>query len=47
MTQEQIENIEETINWFFNGNWIEEDIKEVEEPDVFGLISEECEMENV
>ena len=26
MTQFQLENIEETINWFFSGNWIEEDI---------------------
>ena len=26
MTQLQLENIEETINWFFSGNWIEEDI---------------------
>ena len=26
MTQLQLENIEETINWLFSGNWIEEDI---------------------
>lgn len=26
MTQLQLENIEETINWFFSGNWTEEDI---------------------
>lgn len=26
MTQLQLENIEETTNWFFSGNWIEEDI---------------------
>ena len=26
MTQLQLENIEETINWFFSGNWIEEEI---------------------
>lgn len=26
MTQLQLENIQETINWFFSGNWIEEDI---------------------
>ncbi len=24
MTIEQIENIEETVNWYFSGNWIEE-----------------------
>ena len=46
MTIEQIENIEETVNWFFSGNWIEE-VKDVEEPSVFKLINEECELENV
>ncbi len=25
MTLEQIENIEQTVNWYFSGNWIEED----------------------
>lgn len=47
MTVEQIENIESTVDWFFSGNWIEEEIKEVEEPSVFELINEECELENV
>lgn len=47
MTMEQLENIEETVNWFFSGNWIEEEIKEVEEPSVFELIKEECELEDV
>lgn len=47
MTIEQIENIEETVNWFFSGNWIEEEIKEIEEPSVFKIINEECELENV
>lgn len=28
MTQEQIENIEQTIEWFFSGNWIKEEVKE-------------------
>lgn len=28
MTQEQIENIEETLEWFFSGNWIKEEVKE-------------------
>lgn len=46
MTQEQIENIESTIDWFFSGNWIEEEIKEVEEPSVFELINEECVLED-
>lgn len=26
MTAEQLENLESTIDWFFSGNWIEEDI---------------------
>lgn len=47
MTIEQLENIEETINWFFSGNWTEEEIKEVEEPSVFELIKEESELEDV
>ena len=47
MTLEQIENIESTVDWFFSGNWIEEEIKEVEESSVFELINEECEVENV
>ncbi len=46
-TIEQLENIKGTIGWFFSGNWIEEEIKEVEEPSVFELINEECELENV
>lgn len=46
MTQEQIENIEETVNWFFSGNWIEEELEELEE-NIFELIDEECELENV
>ena len=47
MTVEQLENIESTVDWFFSGNWIEEEIKEAEEPSVFELINEECELENV
>ena len=46
MTVEQLENIESTVDWFFSGNWIEEEIKEAEEPSVFELINEECELEN-
>lgn len=29
MTLEQLENIQETINWFFSGNWIKEEVEEV------------------
>lgn len=46
MTIEQLDNIRETIIWFFSGNWIEEEVIEVEEPNVFELINEECELEN-
>ena len=28
MTEEQIENIEGTVEWFFSGNWIKEEVKE-------------------
>lgn len=28
LTQEQIENIQETVDWFFSGNWIKEEVKE-------------------
>lgn len=31
MTTEQIENIESTVEWFFSGNWIEEEEKDEEE----------------
>lgn len=47
MTVEQLENIESTVDWFFSGNWVEEEIKEAEEPSIFELINEECESENV
>ncbi len=46
MTVEQLENIESTVDWFFSGNWVEEEIKEAEESSVFELINEECESEN-
>lgn len=46
MTLEQLDNIKDTVEWFFSGNWIEENIREVEEPDVFELIKEECELED-
>ena len=29
MTTEQLENIEETVNWFFSGNWIKEEVADV------------------
>lgn len=28
MTLEQLENIQETVNWFFSGNWIKEEVEE-------------------
>lgn len=34
MTVEQIENIESTIDWFFSGNWVEEDIYDEDIPDL-------------
>ena len=27
-TPEQLENIQETVEWFFSGNWIKEEVKE-------------------
>jgi len=33
-------------DWYFSGNWIEEKVEEVEEPSVFELIKEECELED-
>ena len=38
MTQEQIENIESTVEWFFSGNWVEEKIYDDDVPDL------ECEL---
>ncbi len=31
MTTEQLENIEETVNWFFSGNWVKEEIENEDE----------------
>ncbi len=28
MTLEQIENIQETVEWFFSGNWIKEEVED-------------------
>ena len=28
MTPEQLENIEQTVEWFFSGDWIKEEVKE-------------------
>lgn len=47
MTLEQLDNIKGSVEYFFSGNWIEEKIREVEEPNVFELIKEECELEDV
>lgn len=46
MTVEQLENIESTVDWFFSGNWIKEEIEGTEEIDIFELINEECELES-
>lgn len=46
-TMQQLENLDETVDWFFSGEWYREEIKEVEEPSVFELIKEECELEDV
>ena len=29
MTLEQIENIQQTVEWFFSGNWIKEEVEEI------------------
>lgn len=44
MTVEQLANIESTVDWFFSGNWIKEEIQ-LEDGDVFTLIKEECELD--
>lgn len=28
MTLEQLENIQQTVEWFFSGNWIKEEVKD-------------------
>ena len=48
LTVEQLENIQETIEWFFSGgNWIREESKNSEQMDIFKLINEECGLEYV
>lgn len=44
LTIRQLENISETVDWFFSGNWIKEKVEE-DEGNVFELINEECKME--
>lgn len=34
LTLEQTENIEATVEWFFSGNWIEENIHDEDIPDL-------------
>lgn len=46
LTSEQIENIEATKEWYFSSDWIKE-IQVEEEGNVFELINEECEMEDM
>ena len=41
MTQEQMEVIEEIIEWFFSGNWYEDEIQK-DEPSTAELINEHC-----
>lgn len=41
MTQEQMEVIEEIIEWFFSGNWYEDKI-ENNESNIAELINEHC-----
>lgn len=41
MTQEQMEVIEEIIEWFFSGNWYEDKI-ESNESNIIELINEHC-----
>lgn len=41
MTQEQMEVIEEIIEWFFSGNWYEDEIQE-DESNIAELINEDC-----
>lgn len=41
MTEEQLDNIHETVEWYFSGNWIKEEVKENEE-NIFELIAESC-----
>lgn len=36
-TTEQLDNIEETISWYFSGNWIEEEEYENEEEDYYAV----------
>lgn len=46
MTLEQLENMEETVSWFFSGNWIEEDVEAEENDDIPNLEYELCRYEN-
>ena len=42
MTEEQLDNIHETVEWYFSGNWIKEKVKKDEVGNIFELIAEEC-----
>lgn len=44
MTIMQLENIESTIEWFFSGNWVKEEIP-LEDGNIFALNKEECELD--
>lgn len=34
MTLEQIDNIEQTVEWYFSGNWIKEKVEDDDIPDL-------------
>ena len=34
MTLQQIDNIEQTVEWYFSGNWIKEKVKDDDIPDL-------------
>lgn len=34
MTLEQVENIEQTVEWYFSGNWVKEKVEDDDIPDL-------------
>lgn len=47
MTQEQLDFIESTVEWFFSGEWYRDDIKDEEEVSIAQLINEHCYYDNL
>lgn len=39
-TLEQLDNIEETVKWFYSGNWYEEEIEENDEEDYYAVMED-------